>query len=107
MGEHGKSWQEQGWRNRARDLLGEDGLMRGSISVRLRVCGKPRCRCAQGRRHEAMFVVYRRNNRTTQLYVPRDWEGRVRQWVERYGQVRQILEKLSGIYEAKVRQRSD
>lgn len=107
MGRPGMSWQERGWRNRVRQLLREDGLMRGSISMRLRVCGKSNCRCAQGRRHEAMVVVYRRANRTTQIYVPKEWEARVRQWVRCYREVRECLEKLSGVYEAKVRQRKD
>ena len=105
MGKAKKSWREQGWRNRARELLREDGVLRGNISVRLRVCGKPGCRCARGERHEAMYVVYRQANRTTQIYVPKAWEGRVRQWVKRYREVRELLEKLSGLYEAKVRQR--
>ena len=107
MGTTGKSWQERGWRRRVRELLREDGIMRGSVSMRLRVCGKSNCRCAQGERHEAMVLVYRRANRTTQLYVPKAWEARVRQWVKRYGEVRELLEKLSGVYEAKVRQRRD
>ena len=107
MGRTGKSWRERAWRSRARELLREDGIMRGNISMRLRVCGKSNCRCAQGQRHEAMVVVYRRANRTTQLYVPKAWEARVRQWVKRYGEVRELLKKLSGVYEAKVRQRRD
>ena len=107
MGKANRSWQEQGWRNRARELLREDGVMRGNISVRLRVCGKAGCRCAQGERHEAMYVVYRQANRTTQIYVPKEWEARVRQWGRRYGEVRELLEKLSGVYEARVRQRRD
>jgi|SRR5208282_3925383 len=107
MGKPGRSWQEQAWRARVGELLREDGLMRGNISVRLRRCGKANCRCAQGQRHEALVVVYRRENRTTQLYVPKAYEARVRRWVKRYGEVRQLLEKLSGVYEAKVRQRRD
>jgi hypothetical protein len=107
MGKAGKSWQEQGWRDRARALLLENGVLRGNVSVRWRVCGKSGCRCTQGERHRAMYVVYRRENRTTQIYVPKEWEPRVRQWAERYGEVRELLEKLSGVYEAKVRQRRD
>jgi hypothetical protein len=107
MGKAGRSWQEESWRTRARELLREDGVMRGNISVRLRRCGKASCRCAQGQRHEAMVVVYRRKNRTTQLYVPKAYEARVRCWVKRYGEVRELLERLSGVYEAKVRQRRD
>ena len=107
MGKPRKSRQEQGWRNRARELLLDDGVMRGSISVRLRVCGKAGCRCATELRHRALFVTYRREGQTTQLYVPKEFEARVRQWVRRYGEVQELLENLSGLYEAKVRQRKD
>jgi len=107
MAEGGESWRERHWRARARELLVEGGLMRGSISVRWRVCGKANCRCAQGERHEAMVVVYRRANKTTQLYVPKEWEARVREWVQRYREVRELLEKLSGVCEKKVRRRKE
>jgi hypothetical protein len=29
------------------------------------------------------------------VYVPRDWEDRVREWVDRYQEIRDVLEKLS------------
>jgi len=107
MSRPGMSWREKAWRKRAGELLGEDGVLRGSISVRRRVCGKPNCRCTRGERHEAMYVVYRKEGKTVQLYVAKEWEGRVRSWVKRYGEVRRLLEKLSGVYEAKVRRRRD
>ena len=88
-------------------LLREDGVMRGNISIRLRKCGKPNCRCVEGQRHAAMVVVYRRDNRTTQIYVPKAWEARVRRWVKRYGEARALLDNLSGLYEEKVRRRRD
>jgi len=103
----GKSWREQAWRRRAAELLREGGLLRGSVSVRRRVCGKAGCRCARGEGHEAMYVVYREAGRTTQIYVPKGWEERVRGWVERYGEGREILKKLSSVYEAKVRRRRE
>lgn len=107
MSRPGMSWKENAWRKRADELLHEDGVLRGSISVRRRVCGKPNCRCTRGERHEAMYVVYRTEGKTVQLYVPKEWEGRVRGWVKRYGEVRRLLEKLSGVYEGKVRRRRD
>jgi len=107
MKQPGKSWHEQAWRRRAAALLRQDGLLRGNISVRRRVCGKPACRCAEGERHEAMYVVYREAGRTVQLYVPKEWEERVRRWVKRYGEARELLDKLSGVYETRVRRRRD
>ena len=107
MKEAAKSWRESAWRRRVAELLRHDNVMRGNISVRRRVCGKSACRCAQGERHEAMYVVYREAGRTVQLYVPKEWEERVRRWVKRYGEARELLDKLSGVCEAKVRRRRD
>ena len=107
MKQAGKSWQERAWRRRGAELLREEGLLRGNVSVRRRVCGKAGCRCAKGERHEAMYVVYREADRTTQIYVPREWEERVRRWVKRYGEARELLKKISCVYEAKVRRRRD
>lgn len=101
------SWQEESWRQRGATLLREDGVLRGNVSVRRRVCGKSSCRCAEGQRHEAMYVVYREKGRTVQLYVPKEWEERVRRWVKRYGEARELLDRLSGLYEAKVRRRRE
>ena len=107
MKKPGRSWREQAWRDRAVELFREGGFLRGSVSVRRRVCGKPNCRCTRGERHEGMFVVYRLANRMTQIYVPKAWEPRVREWVKRYGDVREVIEKLSGVYEAKARRRKE
>ena len=107
MSTRGQSWQERRWRKRLREMLGEGGMLLGSVSVRRRVCGKPGCRCARGERHEAMFVVYQRAGRARQIYVPKDWEPRVREWVKRCGDARALLEKLCGVYEAKVRRRKE
>ena len=99
------SWREGAWRRRAAEILREEGVLRGSLSIRWRVCGKSRCRCAEGEKHRAMYVVYRVRGRTTQIYVPKEWEERVRRWVKQYREVRGLLEKLSSLYEARVRQR--
>jgi len=29
------------------------------------------------------------------IYIPAPWEGRVRQWTQRYARLRQVLEQLS------------
>ena len=102
-----RSWREAAWRRRAAELLRREGLLRGKISIRRQACGKANCRCARGEKHEAMYVVYGEAGRIHQLYVPREWQARVRQWVSRYGEVRVLLEKLSGLYEGRVRRRRE
>lgn len=105
MAKSGMSWREKGWRERLARLAREDGVLRGTIAVRWRVCGKAGCRCARGAKHQAMYVVYREGGRVTQVYVPHAWEERARRWVKRYLEARELLEKLSSLYEGRVRRR--
>jgi len=92
-------------RSRLAQLISRQGLMRGTLLVRRRKCGKPNCHCAEGDGHESLFVVISENGRTRQLFVPKDWEPLVRQWVENHRQARQLMEEISRIYWGKVRQR--
>jgi hypothetical protein len=92
-------------RSQLAQLLTQRGVIRGTLLVRKRKCGKANCRCAQGEGHESLFLVISENGRTRQLFVPRDWESRVRLWVGDYHRARELLEEVSRIYWDKVRQR--
>lgn len=94
-------------RSRLAQLLSQQGVIRGTLLVRKRKCGKANCRCARGEGHESLFLVISENGRTRQLFVPKDWESRVRRWVEDYHRARELLEEVSRIYWDKVRQRRD
>jgi hypothetical protein len=54
-----------------------------------------------------LFLVISENGRTRQLFVPKDWESRVRLWVEDYHRARKLMEEVSRIYWDKVRNRQD
>jgi hypothetical protein len=94
-------------RSQLTQLLNQRGVIRGTLLLRKRKCGKANCRCAQGKGHESLFLVISENGRTRQLFVPKDWEARVRLWVEDYHRARELLEEVSRIYWDKVRQRRD
>jgi len=94
-------------RSQLAQLLSQRGVIRGTLLVRQRRCGKANCRCAEGQGHESLFLVISENGRTRQLFVPKDWESRVRLWVEDYHRARGLLEEVSRIYWDKVRQRRD
>lgn len=94
-------------RSRLAQLLSERGVIRGTLLVRKRKCGKSNCRCAQGEGHESLFLVISENGRTRQHFVPKDWESRVRLWVEDYHRARELMEEVSRIYWDKVRNRQD
>jgi hypothetical protein len=93
-------------RSRLVQLLSQPrGILRGSLLVRQRVCGKPGCKCARGHKHESLYLVISDPGRTRQLYVPKDFEPLVRRWVEDYHQARDLLEEISRIHWDKVRNR--
>jgi hypothetical protein len=99
--------QERRARSRLVQVLSQRGVLRGSLLVRRRVCGKAGCRCTQGHAHESLYLVISEEGRTRQLYVPKEWEPRVRQWVEDYQQARKLMEEVSRIHWDKVRRRQD
>ena len=97
--------EERKTRSRLAQFISGHGLMRGTLLVRRRKCGKPTCHCAQGEGHESLYVVITEKGRPRQLFVPKDWEPRVRQWVEDHHRARQLMEEVSRIYWDKVRKR--
>ena len=92
-------------RSQLAQVLSQRGVIRGTLLVRKRKCGKANCRCARGEGHESLFLVISENGRTRQFFVPKDWESRVRQWVADYHRVRNLLEEVSRIYWDKLRRR--
>ena len=101
------SGQERGFRSKLAQLVHQGGMLRGTLLPRKRVCGKASCRCAKGHLHESLYLVISEEGRTRQLYVPKDWEATVRQWVQSYQQAKELMEEISRIHWDKIRQRQD
>jgi len=99
--------QERQCRSQLAQLVHRRGWMRGSLLVRGRVCGKEGCRCTRGQLHESLYLVLSEGGRTRQLYVPRAFEARVRQWVENHRRARRLMEEISRRYWKKVRDRQE
>jgi hypothetical protein len=98
---------ERAARSQLAQLLSQRGVIRGTLLARKRKCGKANCHCARGEGHETLLLVISENGRTRQLFVPKDWESRVRLWVEDYHRARNLMEEISRIYWDKVRDRQD
>jgi ribosomal protein L30/L7E len=62
-----------------------------------RTCGKEGCRCQKDRhqRHRSLYVGLKLKGKQHMVYVPKDWEDLVREWVGRHREIRDVLEKLS------------
>jgi hypothetical protein len=97
--------QERQWRSKLAQIVSQQGFIRGSLLERHRVCGKPNCRCARGHKHKSLYLVLSKQGRSQQLYVPMQWEAAVRQWVQNYHNVRDLMEKISEGFWKKVKKR--
>jgi hypothetical protein len=81
------------------------GLMRATLSVREKVCGKSSCKCARGERHEALYLVSKQDKEVRQLFVPAVFKSRVRAWVDEYQRVQDLVEQISELYWEKTKKR--
>ena len=99
--------EERRLRSELNKLLSGQGVLHGSLIRRRRVCGKPNCRCTRGQLHEGFYLVVTEGGKSRQLYIPREWEQTVQQWVQQYRKARQLMEGLSRIHWQKVRHRQD
>ena len=99
------SVEERRVRSRLTQIVSAEGLIRGTMLERERACGNPRCRCATGQKHRAVYLMLREDGKLRQLYVPAAYEARVRQWVDNHKQLKQLLRQLSDIHWQQVKQR--
>lgn len=89
------SAQERSFRSRLAQLVHQQPFIRATISVRQVTCGKKGCRCAQGERHRAVYLVCRVQGKPRQVFVPPSLEEEVRRWVANYHSIQELLEKAS------------
>ena len=87
--------REKALRSELARLVNRCGLVKGSLYVRHRVCGRPNCRCTRGEKHAGLYLYHRDGRTVRQLHVGADREVRVRQWVGNYRRIQALLDELS------------
>ena len=87
--------EERRARSRLAKLAHQEPLLRGSLVHMARTCGKPRCRCTRGEKHESLYLAVRDHGKRRLIYVPPDWEERVRQWVAAGQEVQSLIEAIT------------
>ena len=97
--------REREIRSRIKQLISKAAMARGTFSMREKVCGKPNCRCAEGDKHPAFYLVASEGGRPKQLFIPRKMERETRECVDAYQEVRELLEELSQLHWQKLKQR--
>lgn len=72
-------------------------ILRGSIVVVKRVCGKPFCRCLKGHKHRALYISLSHKGRSRLVYIPQSSETEVRKLIRNHQKMKAVMEKISRI----------
>jgi hypothetical protein len=99
--------QERRAAARIQQLLLQPGVLHGSLRVNRRRCGKTTCKCARGELHSSLVLSYVQDGKQLSIHVPDSWEERVRQWIGRDQEIRQLLTQLSDVYCEQLRNRKE
>lgn len=90
-----RSAKERDARSRAVRQVADKPLLRGSLVVMSRKCGKQGCHCQTGEKHPALYLAVRAGNKRTMIYIPPALEETVRQWVQNGRQLDELLDFVS------------
>lgn len=90
-----RSARERDARSRAVKTVADEPLLRGSLVLMHRVCGKEGCHCQQGEKHASWYLAVRRGKQRKMIYIPPAMEETVRQWVENGRRVDELLDFVS------------
>jgi|ERR1043166_1085410 hypothetical protein len=96
---------ERGFRSRIAQLVSGQWFLRGTLSERSGRCGKPGCHCAKGVLHPSLYLVQSHAGKPRQVCVPQLWQPRVRQAVNDYQQMQQLIEEVSELEWKRLRER--
>lgn len=96
---------ERNFRSRIAQLATGNWILRGTLSERASKCGKPACHCAGGELHQSLYLVQSQQGKLRQLCVPKEWQERVRQAVNDYRAMQQLIEEVSELEWKRLQQR--
>jgi len=72
-----------------------DHMIHGSLITRAIKCGKPNCRCATGDGHKSLYLSSFYHGQTSMDYVPAAWEPWIREGMENYEVIKELLLELT------------
>jgi len=99
--------RERRFRSRLAQLAHDHWVLRGTLSVRTRRCGKPNCHCSQGELHASLYLVQSHDGKLRQVCIPKRWEDRVRQAVNDYQELQRLLEEVSELEWQRLREKKN
>jgi len=81
----------------ARKAPGIGQIMKGSIVIVKRYCGKPNCRCRKGHKHRSMYVSQTIGGKSRLVYIPKRSEENVRRLIANHRGLKAALQKISSV----------
>lgn len=84
-------------------------LLRGSLIERYKKCGKPGCKCAEGRGHGPKYYlsVSMPGGRPEMIYVPQEYLPQVEAHLGNLAEVREVIEEICEINRELLRLREE
>lgn len=70
-------------------------VVKGSLVILKRTCGKPNCKCRTGKKHESLYLSRNIKGKTNMTYIPKQFEERIRKGSEEYKKILKILNEIS------------
>ena len=98
---------ERSFRSRVAQLASGQWFLRGTLSERSGKCGKPNCHCAKGVLHRSLYLVQSHDGKPRQICVPQAWQQRIRQAVNNYQQMQELIEEVSELEWTRLQQRKE
>ena len=84
-------------RKAAKQMPQVQKILRGSIVLVKRYCGKPSCRCLKGYKHRSLYVSRTHQGKPRLVYIPQRKELEVRILIKNYRKLKIVMEKISRI----------
>jgi hypothetical protein len=90
-----RSPQERDARSRAVQLLADKPVLRGSLVLQYRSCGKSYCRCQTGPKHPALYLHTRSGDQRVRIYIPSALHEEVRSAIATGRQIDHLIDQVS------------
>jgi hypothetical protein len=75
-----------------------DKILRSTININYLTCGYKKCKCHQGQKHGPyMYLAYKEKNKTKSYFVPKKMEKVVRQQVNNYKKLINLIHQLCNL----------
>ena len=86
--------------SRLRQIMAQSHFLRGSLIKLKHPCGKSNCKCSRGRRywHISWYISQSRDGKLRRKSIPKNLLPQVKQWINRYQEIRKLLDKVSQEY---------